>query len=66
MDFRAEFHGDESAMGENVYGGLLFAQGLEAAQLDVQDGFLPTSFHSLFVSYREFRVLEIINELLTF
>lgn len=40
-------------MGLNVYGGLLFAQGLEAAQLDVPEGFLPTALHSLFVAYRK-------------
>ncbi|KAI6176051.1 Acyl-coenzyme A thioesterase 8 [Aphelenchoides bicaudatus] len=51
--YRADFHGHnaKSNFGQNVYGGLLFAQGLEAAQLDVPSGFLPTSFHSLFVSY---------------
>lgn len=51
VDSRAEFHGQESEMGSNIYGGLLFAQGLEAAEADVTDRFLPTSFHSLFVSY---------------
>ena len=50
-DFRASFHGHDSPMGLNVYGGLLFAQGMQAAQMDVPEGFLPTALHSLFVSY---------------
>ncbi|KAI6221074.1 Acyl-coenzyme A thioesterase 8 [Aphelenchoides besseyi] len=49
--YRANYHGEESEMGDNIYGGLLFAQGLEAAQLDVGDEYLPTAYHSLFVSY---------------
>lgn len=47
--YRAEYHGEERR--QNIYGGLLFAQGLEAVELDVEKCFLPASFHSLFVAY---------------
>jgi acyl-CoA thioesterase-2 len=49
--FRAKYHGEDSEMGNNVYGGLIFSNGLEAVEMDVEDGFLPASFHGLFVAY---------------
>lgn len=52
--FRANFHGEPKSFGDNIYGGLLSAQALNAAQSSVPDGFVPHSVHNYFVAFRKF------------
>lgn len=49
--YRANFHGEPKSFGDNIYGGLLSAQALNAAQSSVPDGFVPHSVHNYFVAF---------------